>query len=325
MKLLTVCIPTINRLGLLAQLLDGLLPQAAALGVDIFVCDNASTDGTGDYLRGVAANNCFLSYKVNEKTVPIDANMFSVMSGRSSTYIYPLGDDDFISDGALAKIVDELKFSPDLLVLNSRITDIDFNILDGGLPGELHGLTYEDSRDGFANLWNRLQFGSFVVRNEIREEWFREYFGTSHAYAGAVWELMCWKFEHNGCCSIRCMHNETVLLRNVGKTWKKDSAEIFLYGIPKWLDALPRFYVSVVAPLQKKYFNDNAKLEVLLKFRKHRQLCLHNHARLLSYFPSEYQRKAYLVCLIPAPIAKLLSSCIKKYRKLVAGAKYPEP
>lgn len=316
MKLLTVCIPTINRIGLLKQLLDGLLSQASALGVDVFVCDNASSDGTGQYLQGLAATNGCLSYKINDKTVPIDENMFNAISGRSSTYVYPLGDDDFLPDGALAKIVDELRFSPDILVLNSKLTDIDFNILDNGLPSELRGVTYDDPRDGFTNLWNRLQFGSFVVRNEIREEWFRKYFGTSHAYAGFVWELLNHNFKHEIRCSIRCMDSETVLLRSAGKTWKKDSAKIFLYGIPKWLDSLPELYLSDVVPLQKKYYYDNGEFYTLLKYRKYRQLTFNNYANLLSYFPPEYHRKAFFICLLPAPVAKLLTSCIKKYRKL---------
>jgi hypothetical protein len=108
------------------------------------------------------------------------------------------------------------------------------------------------------------------------------------------------------------MRNESILLRNAGKTWKKDFAEVFLFGIPKWFNVLPGLYESEVLKIKERYFSDNGKFIVLLRYRKHGQLNIGNKKHLLTYFPDRYHFKALLICLLPRHLAKLLSSCLKK-------------
>lgn len=54
--LLTIAIPTYNRAPCLRMLVDALLAQIAEMAprdgrVEILIADNASNDGTGEYLR----------------------------------------------------------------------------------------------------------------------------------------------------------------------------------------------------------------------------------------------------------------------------------
>lgn len=50
--LLTICIPTYNRLPILKEALEDLQPKITGLPIKILVIDNASTDETSAYLKG---------------------------------------------------------------------------------------------------------------------------------------------------------------------------------------------------------------------------------------------------------------------------------
>lgn len=295
-------------------MLDELLPQAERLSVDVFVCDNASTDGTSSYLSEISKKYECLSYQVNDIKVDIDENMWRAMSGKSSSYIYPLGDDDFVPLNALARIIDELHHYPDLLVLNCHMSDIDFNVYENSLTSDLLGAAFNDNHTAFIQLWSKLQFGSFVLKNKIDRGNFGKYLGTSHAYAGIVWELLAAECKNEGKCKIKCMSDITVYLRNAGKTWKKDSARVFLYGIPKWLENLPSDYADQVASIKHEYLEKNGKAEVLLRYRKNGQLNINNYKKYLSSFPVEVQHKALIIVLLPGFVARLISSFLKKIK-----------
>ncbi len=315
MSLLTICIPTYKRLPLLKTLLGGLLPQAQALGVKIQLIDNCSQDGTTEYLATLSYNYSCLFFSTNQETVPIDENMFLAMQSTESQYIYPLGDDDFLPEGTLAYIVNELeKHRPNILVLSAVLTDYKLVPKKHLLSEELQGSVFNDPRPAFHSLWDKMPFGSFVMQRDfINEDVFRKYSGTCHAYTGIVWERFYEQFSGGKSISARCMARPTVMLRGGEKSWKDYKARIYLHEIPRWLSLLPPIYKEEVAAAMEKHLRANGALVSLLAFRRTGQLSTKNCRQHMSHFNKKVQRKAVIVSYIPPVIANVLRFFLKRY------------
>jgi len=107
--LLTIAIPTYNRVDCLTQTLTTLLPQVPATGVEVVVFDNASPDGTADYIRSLGTKVRYFRQKSN---LGPDINMLDCFRKARGTYVWLLCDDD-------------LPYSNTLDILLSAIRDLD--------------------------------------------------------------------------------------------------------------------------------------------------------------------------------------------------------
>lgn len=310
MDLLTICIPTFRRVAMLRESLEQLLPEAEVAGVKIFVCDNASGDGTAEYLAETKHRHGCLDYRVNAATVPIDENMFLAMTWPSSRYIFPLGDDDCLPPGSLAQIIELLKSSPDVVLLRFKIVDAALRAKDFAFPARVPGMVFEDPREAFGELWELFHFGAFVVRNELREDCFRRYFGTGHAYSGVVWDMLAKKYADEGRTSVLCSRQELVLIRDAGKTWSDYRVQIIYQGIPRWFELLHNFYKDKAVVARNSYCEQRATWRALIKMRKNGRL---THANLTSfeYFYKVYRYRMLVISLMPQLIAGILYRFIK--------------
>lgn len=114
MSLLTVFIPTYNRVATLSVTLDSLLPQADALGIPVLVVDNASPDGTRTLLEKLQANHACLAFMSRRFNIGGEGNIVSAVSQIASDYVWILGDDDLVAPNALSTILDDINtYSPD--------------------------------------------------------------------------------------------------------------------------------------------------------------------------------------------------------------------
>ena len=315
MTFLTICIPTYKRLSLLKMLLEGLLPQAQALGVKIQLNDNCSQDGTAEYLATLSCKYSCLYFRINPKTVPIDENMFLAMKFTESPYVYPLGDDDFLPEGTLAAIVNELAdHRPDILALSGLLTDYKLNPQKGLFPKELQGHVFNDPRPAFHSLWDKMPFGSFVMhRDFINELTFRKYYGTCHAYTGVVWERLYEQFTSGKSIAVRCMESPSVMLRGGKKSWNDYKVRIYLHDIPKWFSLLPTLYEEDLVVIKEEHIKKHGSLSSLLAFRRSGQLTNTNCQEYMPYFSEDVQRKATIVSNIPPFLACILRVFVKMY------------
>jgi glycosyltransferase involved in cell wall biosynthesis len=115
--LLTIAIPTYNRVEHLDELLAVLQPQLAALPqVELLLSDNASDDGTAELIalareRFGTAGIRLTTYR-HAVNVGADANFVSCYRRAQGHFFWICGDDDLIVPGALAKVVSHLQ-APD--------------------------------------------------------------------------------------------------------------------------------------------------------------------------------------------------------------------
>lgn len=320
--LLSVCIPTFNRLQFLKEALENLLPQAEMCGVEVCVSDNHSIDGTAQFLEDIASqHSSVLRYVIQPKNIGLDQNMQAVITMGSGRYIYPIGDDDILPQHALFTILNEISSGVDLLILNGWHTDPLLAPMNKHLPDTIAGRSLNKPDEAFTTLWNKMPFGSFLASREcFLDEHFTRYIGTSHAYAGAVWDALADRIENQVGCSVKCMEAPTVLLRGAEKTWNKSAAKIMLQEIPLWFDLLAErnVYREVIYLIRKDYMRTQTKISSLSRYRVLGQLEPADVSTLSVACCRTQKLKMHLIAAAPRPLLNSLIETRAVLKNLLA-------
>lgn len=123
---LSIVIPTYNRVAELQVLMNSLLPQALNDGagqVEIIVCDNASTDGTQSYVTELAETGVLTYYRHTHNIGPVP-QLFVGPARANGKYCWVLGDDDRLKPGAIRTILDTIEtHEPDFISMNRDVYD----------------------------------------------------------------------------------------------------------------------------------------------------------------------------------------------------------
>src|SRR5215831_10200855 len=103
--LLSICIPTYNRLGYLTQALDSLAPLRARLSTEVVVSDDGSSDGTRAFLAARAAADPGI--RVIEQATRLGGllNTAAVMRAARGRFAVYLADDDRLIVDEVARLV----------------------------------------------------------------------------------------------------------------------------------------------------------------------------------------------------------------------------
>ncbi len=117
-KLLTIAIPTYNRLGCLKELFPELVKQCEPYKeIEILVSDNSSTDGTAQYIRDKCTTNSQIRYRANSTNVGGDENFIRCVEDAQGTYVWLFGDDEVLCEGAVDSVMSALKTHPVSLLI----------------------------------------------------------------------------------------------------------------------------------------------------------------------------------------------------------------
>ncbi len=104
--LLTLAIPTCNRASFLRQLLDSLSEQLRAEArVELLISDNASTDATFSLVEEEIRRGAPVTYLRNETNIGPDANFLQCYERARGKYVWIVGDDDIIAQGAIKRVL----------------------------------------------------------------------------------------------------------------------------------------------------------------------------------------------------------------------------
>ena len=117
---LTIAVPTFNRNRYLKELLPELIDQcqnAACPQIEILVIDNASTDGTQEYVTNNHGE--FLIYVRNDENIGADRNFLECIKKSKGDYVWLFGDDEILKPGGVQRVFDSLSESPDLVIAES--------------------------------------------------------------------------------------------------------------------------------------------------------------------------------------------------------------
>lgn len=124
---LSICIPTFNRSDYLRLTLGQIARGLAKAGphwrheVEVIVVDNCSTDDTAEMITQMSQVLPTLRYLSNAANVGLERNTIVSMKQGTGVWVWPLGDDDLLTEDALLQVLTTLdSASPDcgLLLLN---------------------------------------------------------------------------------------------------------------------------------------------------------------------------------------------------------------
>ena len=124
---LSICITTYNRASWLAVSLEILFCRVRPCGdaIEIIVCDNASTDSTPDVVKPYLGEKNFRYYR-NQVNVGMLGNLKVTANHSKGQYVWILGDDDLIRQGAVEQVLRAIDQHPavGLIYLNYAYTRI---------------------------------------------------------------------------------------------------------------------------------------------------------------------------------------------------------
>jgi glycosyltransferase involved in cell wall biosynthesis len=113
LPLVSILIPTYNRKDLLKNAIKSALSQNY-LKIEIVICDNASTDGTFEYLSQII--DARLKIFHHDQNIGLINNWNACIEKSSGEYILMLSDDDCLSENAINLLVNSM--------LNKNLTNI---------------------------------------------------------------------------------------------------------------------------------------------------------------------------------------------------------
>ena len=122
--LLTIAIPTFNRVECLGLLIDSLCGELDRSRIDltlveILICDNHSTDGTSLFLKNLSRPE--LKVISHDRNYGADFNVRSCFDNAKGRFVWIIGDDDLPLLGSLSPIIKTLiNFNPDLMYLRNE-------------------------------------------------------------------------------------------------------------------------------------------------------------------------------------------------------------
>lgn len=116
---LSICIPTYNGGENLKYNVNKLIKMQPEYDFEICVSDNASDDGTQEFMNAAASEYEFIKYHKNKENMGIAYNFDYVLNLATGEYRWLLGDDDEIVEENLGKVIQKLReHKPDICVVN---------------------------------------------------------------------------------------------------------------------------------------------------------------------------------------------------------------
>lgn len=190
---LSICIGTFNRAALLGATLQSVLTQVTE-ECEIVVSDNASTDKTEEVVAEYGRRTDRLRYFRQATNVGLDKNFDHTVELAQGEYCWLVSDDDLVKPGAVKRVLDALRSSPSLVVVNIEYMDFSMSKLVQRRATEFDSDRVY-SPDDMDRLFSEIDqdvimyIGSTVIRREIwlsRER--ARYYDTLFIQAGIIFQ-----------------------------------------------------------------------------------------------------------------------------------------
>lgn len=250
--ILSICIPTYNRLDCLEKSLEKMLPVCLENNVHIYISDNFSADDTENYVRQLTEVYSIIHYHRHQKNIGPDDNFEYVLKMPSTKYRWLMADSSYIDD--IGSVLKDLE-----------LEDIDGYILNGGdgsrrfiLPSQKR--LYNNSISLMEEIGWHLTWISCMIYNErlINNMNFERYRDSSFNQTALMFEPTA----NRGCL---IYFNPDVMVKNVPVI--KESGWLFhVFDImyKQWyllIMSLPLYYPYEV---KLKCIRDNSKCARML-------------------------------------------------------------
>lgn len=308
-KILTIAIPTKNREKYLIETINSIIKQDRFDEIEIIVCNNNSTDNTHVSMQEYQDYKNIHYYK-NSNSISIDENMIKVASFVQTKYFLWLGDDDFIVDNGLSKILDYVeRENYDFILLSAtRVSEDLTKKLGCNLETSLRDIyltenvKYNSPKEFFVRHCFHMPFGTLIVKKELYDlvlEDNKRFIGTSHAYSGLVFDYLAKKHLQTSIVNILLIREEIIMLRQIEKTWKNTATKIMMQEIPEWFLLFHEYYKNEVKQVLDYYLDMQFNLRSLIGRRINGQISLKKYKTLTKCARKTDKAKYLLSCMLP--------------------------
>lgn len=188
--LVSICIPTYNGSGTLAQTLDSIVAQAFD-GLEVVICDDASRDRTAALAEEYARGRPWVRVIRNEQNVGMDRNFARSALHATGAYVWFCGQDDVFEAGAFRKLREIIAAHPavDIVYFNYRFLNKDLSReIDPPRLQLEEDAYFTSAQDYFRGLDHAPTFLAATIMR--RAYWdttpYERFFGTHYVQMGVV-------------------------------------------------------------------------------------------------------------------------------------------
>ena len=240
-KNLSIVIPTFNRSDFIGRSLEVHIPLARKYGIEIFISDNCSSDGTAEVVRSWKEEYPFLHYSRNETDIGAEGNFEVALNLSDTEYVWLFGDTYRVPEGGFEYMLNLFERNEYAAVVTNLIGKLDF-------PAK----TYVDNSELLADVGGLMSCLSCLVLNKklISAAAFARYHGSYFIHTGIVLEYVAAQKAQvywAGDLSVRSLSSD-ILYK---KSWA-DTERVVEVGVEKWVNfifSLPPQY-SLVSKLK---------------------------------------------------------------------------
>jgi Glycosyltransferases involved in cell wall biogenesis len=320
MKVLTIAIPTYNRVFTLKQALKYVLQQYSEK-IEILVSDNASDDGTEEYMKRICEENKEVIYIRNKKNMGFLKNFQQCARLAAGKYLLFLGDDDILLPNKLN----------DLILTIERKDDFAFAFLPAASCGEemfsLGRCTY-NLKEGEIKEYNDIFLfmnsvgfyssfcSSIILDTEMAKKYWEMPDVANNMFPHLVVALKAYQEKRK----ILCFEEDIVAART-----SDHSYSIFKTLFKDWKEVIYKYGVEAGIPYKrrKEVFQDTLAdfmNELIYTYRIGEMPFKENYLYLWKnlLFNFKLLKKCFFVLILPLDILRLLD--IKFNRKYRASS-----
>jgi abequosyltransferase len=262
--LLSVCIATYNRADFIGETLDSITPQLTE-DVEVIVVDGASTDNTGEVMQGYLQRCERIRYVRLPSKGGVDHDYNQAVELAHGEYCWLFTDDDIIKPGAIPTVLDQIRKSYDLIIINAEVRNFDLSeVLENKRLPTLKNKIYSinDFERFFIDNTKYMSFiGCVVIKRSVWES--REkakYYGSEFIHLGVI-------FQEQLFSDILVIADPLVAIRFGNAQWSNRAFEIWMFKWPKLIWSFDSFTDSAKKTVSHK--EPWRKLTKLMLFRAH--------------------------------------------------------
>ena len=227
---ISLVIPTLNRARILEVNLKRHAPLFEAVGCEVVVVDNASTDDTRETVARLQLQFPCIRYIRNEATLSVDDNFIKALKSSRSEYTWLFGDSYSITEEVFGEVYRSISgTSSQLVVLNA-------NGRVKGIPNKV----YSDPNVLLAELgWHMTCMACLIFsRTALDRAQYERYRGTDFVQTGVALAFFAenpeTRCEWIGSCSVgtlRTLDEQPAWRDRVIKTWALNWVN-FVFSLP---------------------------------------------------------------------------------------------
>ncbi len=237
---LSICIATLNRAAFIGETLESIVSQITP-EVEIVVVDGASTDNTGEVVKGFASRCPGLRYVRLDQKGGVDQDYCKAVELAQGEYCWLFTDDDLLKPGAIAAVLAATHRDYSLIVVNAEVRTGDLSVCLQArrvrlVQDRIYARTAPERHQLMADAGDYLSFiGGVVMKRAVWNQRERvKYFGTVFIHAGVI-------FQSPLPSEALVLAQPWVIIRYGNAQWVSRSFEIWMFKWPNLIWSFPDY------------------------------------------------------------------------------------